>query len=93
MAGEAGRRGVGDVGGHNQPCRIAGPLGSLENGAAGLVLGRDGDGAVVALLAARKGRGPSGAVGDERVGGARAAGAPEVLVEQTRKQGPCRRRP
>lgn len=78
-----GRR-VGDVGRHHQARRVAGALGGLEHGAAGLVVGRHGNGRVVALEAARKGRGAGGRVGDEAVARQGPRGAPEVLVQDER---------
>ena len=82
MASEARRGSIGDVGGDNKTGSIAGAFGSLEHGAAGLVVRReDRDGAIVALLAAGEGSSSSSAVSNERVRRPSAAAAPEMLVE------------
>lgn len=67
VAGEAGGCGVRDVGGDDEAGHEARTLGGLEDGAAGFVVGEDGDCAVVALFPAGEGGGAGGAVGDEGV--------------------------
>jgi hypothetical protein len=65
VGGEAGRCGIGDACGDDEARHVAGLLRSLEHRPAGLVVGCDGDGAVVALLGAREGGCASSRVGDE----------------------------
>lgn len=81
MASKAGGGGVGDISGDDETGDVACPLGSLEDGATRLMAVQDSNGAVVALLGARKGGCASSTIGDQLAGGAGAAGAPEVLVE------------
>ncbi|TLD31013.1 hypothetical protein PspLS_02018 [Pyricularia sp. CBS 133598] len=78
---KAGRRRIGDVGGHNQSSGVPCALGSLKNCATGAVVGQCRDGAVVALEATGKCSGTGCRVGYEAVAGASAAGSPKVTVE------------
>lgn len=82
VAGKARGGRIRQVSGDHQTRGVARPLGRLEHGAAGLVVGCHRDGAVVTLFATGERRGAGRAIGHEGVGGAGSAGAPEVLVER-----------
>lgn len=84
VSSEAGGRGIGNARGDDQAGHVASLLGRLQHGAASRVVGQHGDGAVVALEAARESRGSSGRV---RHQAARRAGprlADKVAVQDQR---------
>lgn len=81
VANEAGWCGICDVGRDDESGCISRSLCRLHDRSAWLGVGEDRDGAVVALEAAGEGGRAGSAVSHHGVGGARAAGTPEVLVQ------------
>lgn len=81
VTGKASGSGIGDASGDDQTGGVAGSLGSLHDRATRSEVGKDGDGAIVALHAAAERGGSSGTVGDERRATPGAALANEMIIE------------